>query len=470
MIMLFILSLVSGDMRVKSPKLLADQFDKEIIINQADYGFIPYGQQISGELFLAQPLNACNLSVSNIGDEFKRTSFILLAKRGQCPFVQKSLNAQLNGFSMIIIVDDREEDSSAPDIVSYNQSIFIKIPAVMISKQEGDKIIDFMVKSPNEPIKTMIKFSDVEKAKTVNYSYWFSVMDSQSYTFIEEFYPFHKEMLGKLNFTPHFALTRYHYFKEGEQMLNDPSCLSGGRYCDIDPDGDGPLSGRDAVMQVLKQICINQQNPLKWWTYAIYYRKNCLTPKFENYAQCEKDALANSTINQTSLSVCVNSSFLGKQNPEVDDNFLLGNELSSHQNLAQKSWPILIVNRQIFKGSLNIQYQYVNTSSGTKKIFDTNHYGPLEMICEGFTDDSKPQRCEEFKQYYIDGENIYEHEAGSSTFYIWIIVVLFMLVIMGFSLFCYRREYRKKLNQQIQQDVNIYLAQYYTLNEQATKK
>ena len=31
-------------------------------------------------------------------------------------------------------------------------------------------------------------------------------------------------------------------------MLNDPSCLSGGRYCDIDPDGDGPLSGRDAVM------------------------------------------------------------------------------------------------------------------------------------------------------------------------------------------------------------------------------
>ena len=35
---------------------------------------------------------------------------------------------------MIIIVDDREEDSSAPDIVSYNQSIFIKIPAVMISK------------------------------------------------------------------------------------------------------------------------------------------------------------------------------------------------------------------------------------------------------------------------------------------------------------------------------------------------
>ena len=79
---------------------------------------------------------------------------------------------------MIIIVDDREEDSSAPDIVSYNQSIFIKIPAVMISKQEGDKIIDFMVKSPNEPIKTMIKFSDVEKAKTVNYSYWFSVMDS----------------------------------------------------------------------------------------------------------------------------------------------------------------------------------------------------------------------------------------------------------------------------------------------------
>lgn len=62
--------------------------------------------------------------------------------------------------------------------MSLNSSIFIKIPAVLISKAEGDKIIDFMIKQPNEPIKTMIKFNDVEKSKTVNYSYWFSVMDS----------------------------------------------------------------------------------------------------------------------------------------------------------------------------------------------------------------------------------------------------------------------------------------------------
>lgn len=40
-------------------------------------------------------------------------------------------------------------------------------------------------------------------------------------------------------------------------VLND-GCLSGGRYCSPDPDGEGPLIGRDTILEDLRQLCIYQ--------------------------------------------------------------------------------------------------------------------------------------------------------------------------------------------------------------------
>lgn len=33
-------------------------------------------------------------------------------------------------------------------------------------------------------------------------------------------------------------------------------CYSEGRYCGLDPDGDGPLKGIDSINEILRQICV----------------------------------------------------------------------------------------------------------------------------------------------------------------------------------------------------------------------
>lgn len=40
-------------------------------------------------------------------------------------------------------------------------------------------------------------------------------------------------------------------------------CIQGGRYCSMDPDGDGPLAGKDALEYDLKFLCLRELVPLR---------------------------------------------------------------------------------------------------------------------------------------------------------------------------------------------------------------
>jgi hypothetical protein len=39
-------------------------------------------------------------------------------------------------------------------------------------------------------------------------------------------------------------------------------------------------------------------------------------------------------------------------------------------------------------------------------VFDTSHYGPLQIICSGFVDESMPKLCKERMLAYIDNGKI----------------------------------------------------------------
>jgi E3 ubiquitin-protein ligase RNF13 len=78
-------------------------------VTLANFGYVPYGKNLIGNVHLAEPIEACgplkpmNVSLGN------DPSPILLVKRGGCTFVSKAHYAQLIGAKLVMIVDTIEE-------------------------------------------------------------------------------------------------------------------------------------------------------------------------------------------------------------------------------------------------------------------------------------------------------------------------------------------------------------------------
>ena len=75
----------------------------------ANFGVVPYGHTIIGSIKKAMPFNGCEeiRSVQNTSEE---GALILMVVRGGCHFAKKVINAQKIGASMVVIVDNQDED------------------------------------------------------------------------------------------------------------------------------------------------------------------------------------------------------------------------------------------------------------------------------------------------------------------------------------------------------------------------
>lgn len=113
---------------------------REIPYTIANYGYIPYGSTLFGYLHLAYPEDACSEvePIQPFEDNFADYTHILLVKRGECTFVQKSYHAQMAGASMIIIYDNVQEDLNMILVAdSSGLSESIQIPSIAIQKEQG---------------------------------------------------------------------------------------------------------------------------------------------------------------------------------------------------------------------------------------------------------------------------------------------------------------------------------------------
>ncbi|CAD8103884.1 unnamed protein product [Paramecium sonneborni] len=469
MIIFVLITLVLGQTEtlvVKHPQELAKKVELEQIkFNIANFGYVPYGQRIAGVLEVASPFNFCfaNQNKSNNFNSDYSNVKVLLVERGDCSFYIKTMNAQQQGYQMLIIVDNLEEEITGLNLVSLNETKEIEIPAIMISKKQGDIIKEYMEKNINEKVYIVVKFPEMKKTEKVNYQYWFSAMDISSYLFLEQFYPFHMEMKDQLEFIPHYSLDRCGMCKK--QGYNKPTqqCLSGGRYCANDPDADGPLTGQDAVREIVKQLCIFKQDKLKWWKYVVKYSNLCL--KDMQISKCSSEIMEQINIDSKEVQKCYQDSFKNK-NDEIEDNELLSEQYQINLNYQAYYWPILYINDLKYKGSLTIPTKTYQFENGPQQLLDTSHFGPLQTICRSFDEQYLPNICKQRMIGYIDNGNWVEHSQDSNTWVVWIVVITIMILLMFCTIFLYKRMFRKETNEQIVQQVNINLAQYYALQEQ----
>lgn len=115
---LWILNLVKSNISVLGPlslkEAVADLEKKEITINIANFGSVPYGKSLIGEVFEAIPKKACEkINISTIQQEDKKIGapIIITERGGGCSFVEKAHFAQMAGAKLLIIVDNNIEST-----------------------------------------------------------------------------------------------------------------------------------------------------------------------------------------------------------------------------------------------------------------------------------------------------------------------------------------------------------------------
>ena len=134
------------------------------------------------------------------------TPFIL-ADRGNCSFVQKVRNMEEAGAAVGIVVDNSDEKINNVLMVDDGKGAGIRIPSMLVSKKDGEKLIRFMQTASKQDLEALAitaVFSLARPDNRVEYDIWYSSGDQKMLDFIEDFRTLDAKFGDRVLMTPHF--------------------------------------------------------------------------------------------------------------------------------------------------------------------------------------------------------------------------------------------------------------------------
>merc|ERR1719456_2210119 len=112
---------------------------------------------------------------------------------------------------------------------------------------------------------------------------WMSAAAEELRQFIKDFEPIREELGWNLAFYPH-----YHVISLPTKDYNNNCWDENADYCTEDPDGPGPVTGRDVLEESVRQLCIlektRQSDPngksealysVLYWKYLAKFQADC---------------------------------------------------------------------------------------------------------------------------------------------------------------------------------------------------
>ena len=113
-----------------------------------------------------------------------------IAERGDCSFVKKVRQMENIGVAVAIIYDDSEEDVDNVIMSDDGTGGGIRIPAMLIGKTDGLKLIDFLKRASNEELEQtaiMAQFVMEKPDDRVEYDLWLTSSNDRALDFIADF-------------------------------------------------------------------------------------------------------------------------------------------------------------------------------------------------------------------------------------------------------------------------------------------
>ena len=442
---------------VFSPSEMREEFESrynqgEISASLGNFGKPPYGTSFTGYLFYPINVNERNGCIplspaqfsSEIDPEIANTP-IFMFDRGECSFVVKVRHAEDIGAKLVIIINNVGTDPNDIIMADNGMGGNLQIPALLISQDDGNIIKKHLKDSSTTSFIALSVSFDMNKLpKKINYSLWTSPTSEASRYFLMSFASIGSDLDKQVaEFTPHFVLSFCQACEKKNYLITDKDCVSGGRYCCIDPDEPVWWTGRDVIYEDIRQLCLfsltSATNYRKWFNYQSEYYKMCSTNLFSS--TCSKDVLKKIGVDVEKIEKCVNDSFEGDDH-NVADNKLLRNEVQAWREVNLPYYPSIIINEQVYRG-------------------DFEPSAVLGALCAGYSWGSEPTLC---KKLHPNSHGNEEHDDTVTTIIISISIIAGILIVIGL-LILYRSIVKKDLNRDVKVQVNNAVAKYFQLEE-----
>merc|ERR1711920_811799 len=134
------------------------------------------------------------------------------------------------------------------------------IPSIFICKEDGNYLIEEYERQSG-PIVVELAWNIPTKS-IVTVDQWMSSASTESLKFLKEFAPKRRVLNQVLRYQPHFTI--FSMGSGGSAETTSKLCTdSTGRYCAEDPDGNGPVSGKEVIEEDLRQLCLHERTKVR---------------------------------------------------------------------------------------------------------------------------------------------------------------------------------------------------------------
>lgn len=246
-------------------------------------------------------------------------------------------------------------------------------------------------------------------------------------TSLEEVY---NKLKNRILFEPHVVT-----FTSKSTEFISKNCVSNGAYCAFDPGHTTAATGRDVVIESIRQKCIYKVSIPDYFKYMKYFYEKC----FESFDEkCSKWAVDKTWVDWTQVQKCVERSFHGSNKAlYANDNELLADEKDKMKRLGTTNFPNIFINNILYKGSLS-------------------KYDILLSICSTLHDDVSD--CQNIDMVPYDD------------FSFWTMALIQLAVfLIGSAVMAYlcRRVAKKQYLKDLNKAVDKYVTEYSSLKEEA---
>lgn len=410
-----------------------------IDVTLAGYGNVPYHKTLAGVVHLIEqghgcaPLPALKKSDSSRGGDF---ALIFRTQAANCDWVTMSRFVEMAGYkvAMIVYEKDRVDDL---EVFDSGFGATINIPTVILKRTDGEEFEAILKKedSKKPSVSVSLTFS-MPHAPIVEYHLWLSAANQNAYEFVTKFKNFHLLFGDRVKIVPHYVLWYCFIcqFDGFNGLIPNDNCLSGGEFCAPDPDGELKATGKDVVLEDLRQLCVYNSNPAKWWDYMAGYYKQCGGNITEDSKECADRVLTQIGYIPENVDECIKRDFEGQDFKKTNE--ILKKERDAFVKAKVPFWPAIIINHQTYRGNME----------DMESVFDA--------ICSGF--DEEPRICE---TYY----NPITPSMGAN--YTWVAIIIILLLVGFFIIMIclYKRMIRKELTVQMETQISTIVAQYYSM-------
>lgn len=175
-----------------------------------------------------------------------------LARRGDCSFVQKIRTMENIGIAVGIVVDDSNENIDQVLMSDDGTGGGIRIPSMLISKSDGDKLINWMNNAGPEDYQQLVVLCTFEmpynEDDKVRYDFWYTSSSDRALDFLEDFHQMEDKLHGLAEFEPHFVFWEC---PDCDASFIQNDCFGGGSYCALEP-GNMAIKGQEIMLEDLR--------------------------------------------------------------------------------------------------------------------------------------------------------------------------------------------------------------------------